>query len=542
MEGLVGNVRLPLLILLVVVGVVLLIACTNIASLLLVRTTEQSRELAVRSALGAGLGRLVSRLVGEGVALSLMGGLIGSCLAFTLLRPFAALLPAEIPRVTEIGLDHRVLVFGILLSVSTGLFIGLLPAFGAGRDQLSTLLQGAGRRFTGSLRRNRLQTALVVSEIALTFVLLTGAGLLVKSFVRLTSVNPGFASENMLTLYVEPPAAKYDSDVSLRALYLELAERLEAVPGVQAVASSSQMPFADGTMSYAIHIESQPGGETFHIECSNVTASYFQVMSIPIIAGRAFTPEEDWSAAPFIIISQEMAERFWPDGEAIGQRVRMRATDTPSWFTIVGVAGDVHHQGLGVEPHPKFYIPFSSGIDDDQTFAIRTRVNPAGIVGAAQDAIWAMDPDILVAHVSTFDDLISRSIANPRFQTIFLSSFSALSAVIAVVGIFGLLACSVVQRTHEIGIRMALGAGHRNVMFSVLRRGLALAGTGLTIGLVVSLFAVRVLKSYLFEISPTDPPTLVAVTVLFASAAMVASYIPARRATRVDPMLAIKHE
>jgi len=524
------------------VGVVLLIACTSIASLLLVRTTEQYREFAVRSALGAGLGRLLSQLVGEGVALSLMGGLIGSCLAFAVLRPFAALLPSEIPRVAEIGVDHRVLVFSVLLSVFIGLFVGVLPAFGAGRIQLSTTLQGGGRRFTGSRRRNRLQTALVVSEIALTFVLLIGAGLLINSFVRLTSVNPGFELENMLTLYVEPPVEKYDSEDRLRAFYLELAERLEAVPGVQAVAGSSQMPFADGTMSSLLLIENQPGEEPFHIECSIVTASYFRVMGIPIIAGRAFTPEEDRSNTSVIIISQAMAERFWPDGEAIGHRVRTRTTEIPSWFTIVGVAGDVHHQGLGVEPHPKFYIPFSSGIDDDQTYAIKTRVDPSSIIGVAKDAVWAIDPDILVTHVSTFDDLISRSVANPRFRTIFLSSFSALAAVIAVVGIFGVLAYSVVQRTHEIGIRMALGAGPRNVMCSVLRRGLTLAGTGLAIGLVVSLFAVRVLKSYLFEISPTDPPTLVAVALAFTSAAMAASCIPARRATRVDPMLALKHE
>lgn len=542
LETVVGSVRLPLLILLGVVGVVLLIACTNIANLLLVRATEQYRELAVRSALGAGRGRLLTQLVGEGVVLSLMGGLIGFCLAFISLKPFLALLPAGIPRVAGIGVDHRVLVFGILLSIFTGLCVGVLSAFGVGRIRLLTVLQGSGHGLTSNRRWNRLLSALVVSEIALTFVLFVGAGLLVKSFVRLTSVDPGFELEQMLTLWVAPPEELYDSEDRLRTLYLELAERLEAIPGVEAVTSSSQMPFADGTMTQPIVIGEEVGDEAEQIECSIVTASYFQVMGIPITDGRAFTSEENLSCStPAIVISQAMADRYWPDREAVGQRVRY-SWDDSLWFTVVGVAGDVHHQGLNIESHPKFYVPLSLGIDDDQTYVIKTRVDPSSIATAARDAIWAIDRDILVTNVSTLEDLISRSVASPRFLTIFLSLFAALAAVIVLVGTFGVLAYSVIQRTHEIGIRMALGAGTRDVMRSVLRRGFKLAGTGLAIGLVVSLFTVRVLKSFLFEISPTDPLTLVAIILLFTAIALTASYIPARRATRLDPMVALKHE
>jgi putative ABC transport system permease protein len=550
-EAMTGNSRLPLLILLGIVGVVLLIACANIANILLIRATEQYRELVVRLALGTGRGRLLTHLVSEGLVLSLTGGVVGFGLALISLKPFVTLLPANIPRIAEIAVDFRVLAFGVILSVITGVCVGLLSAVGIGRLSLPVVLHGSGRGLTHTHRWNRLLSALVVSEIALTFVLFIAAGLLIRSFTRLTAVDPGSDLEHRLTLWVAPPEELTDSEDLLRRFYLDLTARLEAVPGVEAVGGSSQMPFADRASTYPIVFEGREEEGAEQVECSMVTASYFPVMGIPIIEGRAFTPEEDLRCSPpAVVVSRAMAHRYWPDGEAVGRRVRFPWYEN-TWFTIVGVAGDVHHQGLSIQSRPKYYLPLGFAVDDDLrryavdddlTYVVKTRGDPASIAPAARDAIWSLDDNILITNISTFEDLISQSVASPRFQTILLSLFAALAAAIAVLGIFGVLVYSVVQRTHEIGIRMALGAGVREVMRGILKRGLRLVGTGLAIGLVVCLFATRALESLLFEISPTDPLTLVAGALLFTAIAMVASYVPARRATRVDPMVALKHE
>lgn len=544
MDEVVGNVRGALLLLFGAAGMVLLIACANMANLLLVKATERYKELAVRTAVGANRGQLVRQLLSESVTLSIVGGAVGSLAAIASLKPFLALLPAGIPRVTEIAVDHRVLVFSVLLSLLTGVMVGVLPALSTGRIRLSTVLQGASRSIAGSRQGVRVQAGLVVSETALTFVLLVSAGLLIKSFVRLTSIDPGFERDNMLTFYIEPEGERYGSEDRLRALYLELSERLESVPGVQAVTSSSQMPFADGTMANFIRVDSQLGDEPTLVECSIVPASYFRVMGIPIVAGRAFTPEEDRDpTTPVTIVSQAMADRYWPEGRAVGRRIKVVEGDSESaWLTVVGVADDVHHQGLKVEPQAKFYWPFSLRTDDDQTYVLKTAVDPSSVFSAVQAAVWAIDPNILMRRVATLDDLISESVAGPRFLAVLVFALATLAAVLAVVGVFGVLAYTVAQRTHEIGVRIALGAEKKNVILAVLRRGLALVGTGLAIGFALALVTVRVLESALFEVSPWDTTTLLAVALLLTTAAIAASYVPARRATRVDPVEALRQE
>jgi putative ABC transport system permease protein len=562
-EDVVGDARPALLLLLGAVGVVLLIACANIANLLLVTATERRKELAVRSALGARRGRLLGQLLTESVALSVVGGGFGLWLAVWSIEPFVALLPAGTPRLADIALDIRVLAFSAVLSVLTGVLVGTLPALTAVRTQLTTVLNDSSRGFVGGRHRNRTQGVLLVSEIALTFVLLVGAGLLTRSLLHLTSVERGFVSGNVITLRLELSAARYTSDDRVRAFYQELYERLESIPGVQAVAAATQMPFSGGTTRNITTVEARAGLVETNVERANVSASYFRVMSIPLVAGRAFTPQDKYSDTPVAIVSQAMARTYWPDEEAVGRRIKEGGDavfddvvgvegDWP-WLTVVGVAGDVRHEGLDVEQQAKMYLPFRQGmtwqIDGDgqfvssnRTVVLKTSIDPSGVMAAAREVVKAMDPDLPIIELSTLDRLISRSVAGPRFRTILIGSLAALATVLAVVGIFGVLAYAVARRTNEIGIRMALGAAGSDVVRGVLKRGMAQLATGLAIGLVVSLAAVQVLERFLFEISPTDLGTLIAVVVLLTSAALAASYIPARRATRVDPVDALRRE
>jgi len=422
------------------------------------------------------------------------------------------------------------------------------------RTQLAAVLNDSSRGFVGGRQRNRSQAVLLVSQIALTFVLLVGAGLLTKSFVSLTSVERGFVSENVIALRIEPTGMRYSSDDRVRAFYRELYERLEAVPGVQAVAAATQMPFSGGTTRNTTTVETRTGLVETNVERSNVTASYFRLMNVPLVSGRSFTPQDKDSATPVAIVSQAMARAYWPNEEAIGRRIKESGIEGDSpWLTVVGVVGDVRHQGLDVEPRAKIYVPFRQGmtwqmnsdgqaVSSNQTVVLKTSIDPSGVMAAAREVVRAIDPDLPIVELNTLDRLISRSVAGPRFRTILIGSLAALATVLAVVGIFGVLAYAVAQRTNEIGVRMALGAAGSDVVRGVLKRGLAPLAIGLAIGLVVALAAVRALERFLFEISPTDPATLIAVALLLTSAALAASYVPARRATKVDPVEALRRE
>jgi putative ABC transport system permease protein len=549
----VGNTRPALLLLLGAVGVVLLVACANIANLLLVRTSERRKELTVRAVLGAGRRRLLAQLLTESVFLSVVGGVVGLCLAVYCLEPFTALLPAGTPRVDEVAVDYRVLTFAASLSVLTGVLVGALPAVLAVHTQLTQVLNSSSRSSTGGRQRNRTQSLLLVSEIALTFVLLVAAGLLTRSFVRLTTVERGFSSENVIAMRLDLEGSRYASDDQVRATYQNLYERLRAIPGVRTVAGATQIPFSGGSTSNTTTVETQTGLVETNVERGNVSASYFEAMGIPLVAGRAFTPQDRDSDLPVAIVSRAMARSHWPNDDPVGRRVKEGGIDSDSpWLTVVGVAGDVRHRGLDVEQHAKLYLPFRQGmtwlmgdgvpVSSAQTVVLKTAIDPVVVMTGAREVVRMVDPDLPIIELRTLDALIGQSVAGPRFRAILIGALAVLAAMLAVVGIFGTLAYAVSQRTNEIGIRMALGATTRTVVGGVVKRGMALLAAGLAIGLAVTFAATRVLERFLFDIHPTDPVTLMAVVLLLTCAGLAASYLPARRATKVDPVEALRWE
>ena len=555
----VGDVQLILFVLSGAVGVVLLIACVNIANMLLVRATERRRELAIRAAMGAWRGRLLRQLLSESLVLSMIGGVVGGLLAFAGFRPLLSLLPGGLPRADEITLDLRVLFFTAAVSVVTGLLVGCLPAFRAARTDVAEMLQDGGRGFTGGRRRNRTQSLLVVSEIALAFVLLFGAGLLVKSFIRLTSVDRGFNAESALIfdLSISPEALGRPTrsvntgqppEPTPRRLLLvryvrQLEQRLGAIPGVRLVATADNMPFMGGTSSSTTTIESSSGLRATSLERSAVTPSYFRALGVPVRSGRVFTESDAPEGELVAIVSRAAAERYWPGEDPVGRRLRLGGIDSERpWRTVVGVVNDVHHQGLDVEPRPKMYMPFSQLPRASIDVILKARVAPDLIVAAVRGVVAEMDPTVPSPRIRELESIVYSSVAAPRFRTRLVSLFAAVAGLLAVIGVYGVLAYSMAQRTSEIGVRIALGASTADVVKSVLRRGVALAAVGLAIGVAIALVAVRVLDSFLFETNVHDPSTFVIAAFLLAVAALGASYVPARRATKVDPVEALRAE
>jgi predicted permease len=538
----VGSTGVGLLILLGAVGLVLIIACANIANLLLVRATERRRELGIRQALGAGRFRLMAQHLNESVVLSLAGGLTGLIIAVATRGPFINAVPGGVPRAGEIAVDYRVFVIAAGISVLTGLLAGVLPALRAGRTAVVDVLQDGGRGFVGGRRRNRTNAALVVSEIALAFVLLAVAGLLVKSFSRLTSVERGFEAAGVLVMPVTLPTQYRQSPVDAYVFFEELGDRLAAIPGVEEVGGASQMPFVGGMSFPPTSIEASSGiVEDIH-HFSVVTPEYFGAMNIPTVSGRLLTAADRWSTDPVIVINEAMARKYWPEENPLGRRVRRDIAGDSIWRTVVGVVGDVRWN-MDQEAFPDYYIPYAQNSLWFHTMVLKTAIEPTAIIPAAREALWAINGDI-PARVWVLEDLIdqSASVAGPRFGIYVLGSLSALAAILAVLGVYGVLAYAVEQRANEIGIRIALGAGTRNVVRAVLQRGLIMAGVGVGIGLGIAVAISRITSAMLYEVSPTDPVTLTIVGLLVAGAALIASYIPARRATKVDPVEALRME
>ena len=540
MELVAGDVRPALLVLLGAVGLVLGIACANIANLLLVRAMERRRELAVRSALGASRGRLIRQLLIEGLVIAVLGGMAGVAVAIATFNPLLAVLPDTLPRADTISINQSVLLFSASISVVTGLLVGTLPALTASRTSIGVVLQDAGRGFAGERQGTRTRGMLVVVEVALAFLLLVGAGLLVKSFLRLTSVDRGFDSVNVLTFSVDVPRSRYDSNERVNAFFATLDERLAALPGVLAVAGADNMPFRGGTNSFTVTVERSTGTFETNVENSTISTRYFDVMGIPLLRGRNFTGS-DRSGPLVTVISEAAARTHWPDEDPIGRRIKTgdRESDSP-WMTVVGIVPDVRHRGLHVTPVPKLYRPFSQRVRRGRVVVLKVQGDPALIAPLAQRAVWDLDGDLAVTSVRTMDDLISNSVATPRFRTLLLSLLAGVALVLALVGIYGVLAYSVAQRTGEIGIRMALGADYRDVVAGVLRHGIGLAALGLIIGLSIAVVAVRVLESFLFEMTALDPGLFGIAAAVLAATAALASFVPARRATRVDPATALR--
>jgi putative ABC transport system permease protein len=546
-----GDIRPALLVLLGAVGFVLLIACANVANLLLARAAGRTREIAVRTALGATRERLVRQLLTESVLLSLAGGALGLMLAWAGVRVLVALKGANLPRAEEIGIDGTVMGFTLLVSLLTGLLFGLAPALHfSGADLHGHLKEGA-RGATSDRASERVRRGLVVAELALALTLLTGAGLLAKSFARLQNVDPGFDPERLLTFDLALPAAKYPSDTSQIAFYDAVLPRIGQVPGVKAAAATSVLPFGGSwsTASFEIEGYQQPEGQPspwgdFRV----VSPGFFEAMRIPVLKGRVLEDADRMGGPLVAVIDEEFVRRYWPQENPIGKRMTFGppagAADTSSreWIEIVGVVGHTKHEGLAAEPRVQYYLPYRQMGMSRLTVAARTVGQPESYVNAIRAAVRTVDPDQPIAAVRNMDELLELSVGQRKLAMLLLSLFSGIALLLASVGIYGVMSYSVSQRVREIGVRIALGADRRVVLKMVLRQGMRLALGGVVLGLVAAFGLTRLIASQLYEVRATDPATFVLVATLLTAVALLANLVPALRATRVDPAVVLRDE
>ena len=540
-ERMVAPMRPALIVLLCAVGCVLLIACANVANLLLARSAAREREMAIRIALGASRGRIARQLLTESALLGLAGGAAGLLLAVWGVDSITALAPANLPRIDEVRVDGRVMGFTLLTSLFTGILFGLAPAFQLPRLSIHEVVRDGGRGSTGA-RRRWLRHFLVVSEVALALVLLIGAGLLINSFWRLQQVDRGFDARNVVTLNLT--LSRYSNTQQQVAFLKEVLERVAHVPGVRSVGVTSTLPLRGGPATTFV-IEDRPPvalGDEPSADIRVIDSNYFQTMGIPVRAGRAFA-RADWINAPKVmVINETMARRFWPGEDPIGKRVTMRDWGPPLTGEVVGVAGDVKADGLDSESRPMIYWPYPQFPVIFNNIVVRTEADPIGLAGAIKSQIWSVDPAQSVASVATMDQVLSSSVAPRRFNMLLLGIFAAVALVLAAVGIYGVISYTVSQRTHEIGIRLALGARGADVLKLVVGQGMVLVLGGVGLGLAAAAGLTRLMSTLLFGVSATDAPTFVVVAVLLSGVALAACVVPARRATRVDPMVALRNE
>ena len=537
-----GSVRTALVVLLVAVGFVLLIACANVANLLLIRATGRRREIAIRSALGAARSRIVRQLLVESVLLSTLGGALGLGTAFWGVRALLLLVPQSmpLPRMEEIGIDVRVLGFALLISVLTGIIFGLAPAITASQSaQLRVSLAPSL-----SQRRNSVSRLLVAGEVALALLLLIGAGLMIRSFVRLQSVNPGFQPDHLLTMRLFLPPAKYWQGARGGVFVDQILERVRGLAQVRAAGSIHLLPLSgrdSGTGFFRTDQPEPPPGRAPFCAVSVITPGYLQAMGIPILQGRDFDAR-DRAGSPFAaIINQVLARKFFPGENPIGKRLHVAWTgENPR--EIIGVTGDVRHGGLEYDPVPTVFLANEQNMSLRATLVVRTSSDPLLLARAIETEIHAIDKDQPVADIQTMDQVLSDSVARPRFQTVLLGLFAGLALVLAVVGIYGVMSYAVSQRTREIGIRMALGAAPASILKMVLGEAMALTLVGVAAGLAAAAALTRYLATMLYGVTTADPATFAGVSLLLTAVAAVASFIPARRATKVDPMVALRYE
>ncbi len=538
----VANWRAGLIMLLGAVGLVLLIACANVANLLLVRATERRRELGLRQALGAGRVRLVAQLMSESVLLAIMGGLVGCGVALVCLQPFVAAIPGGLPRAEEVDIDVRLLLFTAGLAVATGVVTGILPSVRAMRTSVMEVLQDGGRASTGGRRRSRTHTGLIVAEVAIAFVLLVGTGLFVRSLQRLMRVDTGIASANLIVSWIGPPTQYRDWGDTTRGFYRDLTAQIEAIPGIESFAFAGQMPFVGGWSSPPTLIETPDEVVETIVHRTCMTPGYLRTMGVPLLAGRDFTTADTKDAPPVIVVNRAMADRYWPDLDPIGRRVMVPIPGDSVWRTVVGVAANTVYR-LDMEPFPKYFVPFEQIPFWFEWLIVRSDLGTEALAQPIRQAVWSVDPDIPV-NVFRLDEAIngSRAVAQPRFAMFIFGCLSSLAAILAILGIYGVLSYVVQQQSNEIGIRMALGAEANAVVRAIMRRGLAMSAVGLGLGVGAAFAASRVVRSLLFEVSPMDPVTLAGVALLIFAAATLASWIPARRASKVDPVEALREQ
>jgi putative ABC transport system permease protein len=547
-DRLVGNVRPALLVLFGAVGLVLLIACANFAMLLMARGVARQRELMIRASLGARNGRLIRQRLTESTLLALAGGAVGLVAAKTGTTLLLALKPAELRRLDAITMDARVFIFVFAISLLTGLLFGLLPAWSASRGDIAEALRENARTTATGVSRSPLRSFLVTAELALALILLAGAGLLIKGFLRLRSVDPGFNPANITTMYLQLPGTRYPKIPMQNNFRRELLERINAFPGVEA-AMITDLPLAGNYVAHRVVVDGQPppavGAEPL-VQVLSVMGDYFGVMQIPVRAGRDFTAMDREGQPRVAIVNETFVRQLLPGQNPIGRRINWARADDPNdWMTIVGVVGDVKHSGLNQPVDPALYSPFSQNDEAWRkwmTLVMRTRLPEARLVEDVKKQVWSLDNQIPISDIQSMDDLLAVSVAQQRFYMLLLGSFAALAVALAGVGIYGMVAYRVNQRTHEIGVYMALGAQQCDVLRLVMADGVRLALLGIVLGLAGALALTRVMVSLLFDVKPTDPATLIGVAMLLAVIAMLACYIPARRALSIHPMTALRRE
>jgi putative ABC transport system permease protein len=537
------GIRPTLILVMGAVAAVLLIACANIANLLLIRATDRRREIALRQALGAPRGRLLSQLLVESLVLSGLGGLLGCLAAAVGLEPLVAGLPFALPRAAEIGVDLAVLGFAALLSVLVGLVVGVLPALRATGVTALDSLRGAGRSPNGSLGRSRAQAALVVSEVALVFLLLTVGGLFIRSFGRLSHVDLGFDPERVLLVRVPTPAEFKQRDPRTLTFLDEVAARLSTVPGVAAVGAASEIPF-EGYSTPPTSVETPTGVVQENIHSTVITPGYLRVLGMAVVAGRTLADGDREGSTPVALVSEAFVRRYWSAGNPLGRRIRIDVPvpPYPRWLTVVGVVRDVRYAAAS-KPIPVVYLPLTQDPQPGMAFMVKAAVRPSAIAAAVRTTLQRMNPDAAAEPVALLDRINqSDAYRLGRFAIVLFGALAAAASVLAALGIYGVLAYAVARRTHEIGVRVALGASTGSVLRRLVGFGLALAGIGGAVGLVGAAALTRTLQGLLFEVSPTDPATIAAAALLVAVTAAAASYVPARRATRIDPWQALRSE
>jgi len=540
----VGDFKSTLFILLGAVGFVLLVACANVANLLLARAAERIREIAIRTALGASRARLIRQMLTESVLLGLLGGGVGLLLAFWCVSLLRRYNPGNIPHLDSISIDVRVLGFTLAVSLLTGLIFGLIPALQISGTQLHGTLKEGGAQHSAAHGRQRLRNLLVVSEVALALVLLIGAGLMIRSFRALMAVDPGFNTKNVLTMRMSLPLRKYPEPFQRLAFFKEVLTRLEALPSVAAAGLVTTLPLEGGELRQLIILEgrSLSPGETPEGGLDVVSPDYFRVMGIPILKGRAFTAQDREDSAAVVIIDETLAQRYYPDENPLGKRLMIPGVK-PVYREIVGVVKGLKFFGLDEEKRATLYVPlFQYAGERSMALAIKTKADPLQIAGTVRGAIWSVDREQTVSPALSLEQLLDRSVAQRRFNTGMIEIFALLGLILAVVGIHGVLGYSVTQRTQEIGVRMALGADRNQVMLAVLGQALGMVGIGVALGIAASLGLTRLIASLLFGVSPIDLSTYLGMSLLLVLAALVASYFPARRATRVDPLVALRYQ
>jgi putative ABC transport system permease protein len=546
-EWLVGDVRPALLILFGAVGLVLLIACANFAMLLMARAVTRQRELMIRASLGARNGRLIRQRLTESTLLALVGGAAGLIAAKAGTALLLALRPAELRRLDASPMDARVFLFVFAISLLTGLLFGLLPAWSSSRGDIAEALRENARTTASGVSRSPLRSLLVTAELALALILLAGAGLLIKGFLRLRSVDPGFNPANVITMYLQLPGTRYPKIPMQTNFRRELLNRINAFPEMEA-AMITDLPLAGNDVDHRVVIDGQPtiavGSEPL-VQTLSVMGNYFGVMQIPLRAGRDFTAMDREGEPRVAIVNEAFARQLLPGQNPIGTRVDWARNDAHDWMTIVGVAGDVKHFGLNQPVDPAVYEPFSQNKEAWRkwmTLVIRTRAPAAALVENVKRQVWSLDSQIPISSIQSMDDLLAVSVAKQRFNMLLLGIFAVLAVALAGVGIYGMIAYRVNQRTHEIGVYMALGAQQRDVLRLVMKDGVKLGLLGIVLGLAGAIALTRVMVHLLFEVKPTDPATLIAVALLLAAVALLACYIPARRALSIHPMTALRRE